>query len=617
MSNKISVTGLGVTVNLDGFAIESGVTSVRKLTISGGDIAFVTGANVNLTVPSDADQGLLGQYFRSNYAVTGGSSTAYTLTLAPAWTSYQLGAIFSFKANADCGAAPTININGLGAINLTSQLTRSNLIAGDIINNGVYFAIIYSATQACIINPWKPSVVERLSTGTDNHMMKWDGTVGAQDTDWIIDDTTSKMNLTKSAASSSLMYIENTATTAARCLELYASGLTGVNFPLYVHINSTTTGAVAAIITADGTGSNPVNGLNAGTSATGTLSCGVLATSDGGSGNTAGLRARNNSTTDSTSTPTAAAYCEAVSSTGVTYGCFASNLSSTTNAAGVYGYAMGATGQVIGVVGKSDSTTGIGVIGTTSSATGVTYGGYFATSSSDNAAYSIWANNRSMLGNWADLAEQGSNPASPPSGYGRIFYKTDKYLYHKNSSGTVFGPLSHYSQNTLMHPVGLAASTAATVTLTTATSFILYVGKAPAPFTSCNVEFRITTAVGAPITAFKVGVLTGLLPDQNTVANLTSRGTSNVGAANTIGIHSIAVTTSGISAGDDIWVAVFSSTGGTAGVLRGMVADDLQSSVYQRYTTSGGDFSAMSATNCNTVGGNTDVPPFLRLRVVW
>src|SRR5215468_4533901 len=48
---------------------------------------------------------------------TGGTSTAYTLTFTTAPASMFTGFIFSCKIHTTCGAAPTINVNGLGAKN--------------------------------------------------------------------------------------------------------------------------------------------------------------------------------------------------------------------------------------------------------------------------------------------------------------------------------------------------------------------------------------------------------------------------------------------------------------------------------------------------------------------
>jgi hypothetical protein len=68
---------------------------------------------------------------------TGGASTAYTLTYAQAASAYYDGEEFSFIVNATCGAAPTLNINGLGARQIRKFVVGlfMNLVAGDLAAN--------------------------------------------------------------------------------------------------------------------------------------------------------------------------------------------------------------------------------------------------------------------------------------------------------------------------------------------------------------------------------------------------------------------------------------------------------------------------------------------------
>lgn len=68
---------------------------------------------------------------------TAGTSTVYTLTYDVAAASYYDGELFSFIVDETCGAAPTLNINGLGARNLRKFTAGAfaNLAAGDIVTN--------------------------------------------------------------------------------------------------------------------------------------------------------------------------------------------------------------------------------------------------------------------------------------------------------------------------------------------------------------------------------------------------------------------------------------------------------------------------------------------------
>jgi hypothetical protein len=54
----------------------------------------------------------------TNKGTTGGTSTAYTLTLVPALTVLEAGQRFRVLFNAANGATPTLNVNGLGAVAL-------------------------------------------------------------------------------------------------------------------------------------------------------------------------------------------------------------------------------------------------------------------------------------------------------------------------------------------------------------------------------------------------------------------------------------------------------------------------------------------------------------------
>lgn len=67
----------------------------------------------------------------TGYAVTSGTATAYTITLTPAPNAYADGQQFIINPHVDCGVAPTLNINGLGALPILKQ-DGSAVAAGDI-----------------------------------------------------------------------------------------------------------------------------------------------------------------------------------------------------------------------------------------------------------------------------------------------------------------------------------------------------------------------------------------------------------------------------------------------------------------------------------------------------
>lgn len=77
-------------------------------------------------------EGHLGDYVRNaGFGVTGGTLSAYTLTLNPSPNSYADGQQFTILPHVDCGANPKLNINGLGALTILKQ-DGSAVEAGEI-----------------------------------------------------------------------------------------------------------------------------------------------------------------------------------------------------------------------------------------------------------------------------------------------------------------------------------------------------------------------------------------------------------------------------------------------------------------------------------------------------
>lgn len=82
------------------------------------------------------------------YSAAGGSANAITVTLDPALASYETPTRIIFKATATNTTGATINVNGLGAKNIYKFTagTLGAIVAGDIVNGGVY-EVIYDGTQ--------------------------------------------------------------------------------------------------------------------------------------------------------------------------------------------------------------------------------------------------------------------------------------------------------------------------------------------------------------------------------------------------------------------------------------------------------------------------------------
>ena len=82
-----------------------------------------------------------------SYAADTGSATAYAVTLAPAPAALTDGMMVWFKAaNTNTGES-TLNVNGLGALSITSQ--GSAIVAGTIVA-GAYYGTLYSSSA----NAW-------------------------------------------------------------------------------------------------------------------------------------------------------------------------------------------------------------------------------------------------------------------------------------------------------------------------------------------------------------------------------------------------------------------------------------------------------------------------------
>lgn len=96
----------------------------------------------------------------------GGTANALTLTLSPAPTSYVTNMAVTFRATAANTGGATLNVNGLGAINLRKVSSGSivALASGDIAN-GAYYTAIYDGTNFIITNISSGGVTSVSGTG--------------------------------------------------------------------------------------------------------------------------------------------------------------------------------------------------------------------------------------------------------------------------------------------------------------------------------------------------------------------------------------------------------------------------------------------------------------------
>jgi hypothetical protein len=111
----------------------------------------------------------------STIYTTAGTSTAYTITPTPAITAYAAGQSFVVKFNAACGAAPTLEISGVGTppnlVKANADGSVSNLVASDVPADHHSRITLISATQALVESMPRSAkilvVEERQAVGTN------------------------------------------------------------------------------------------------------------------------------------------------------------------------------------------------------------------------------------------------------------------------------------------------------------------------------------------------------------------------------------------------------------------------------------------------------------------
>lgn len=109
ITNSVFGAVTTVTVSNDSGVLDSGLSSVSYGILSSVNDSMPRGVFTTVT-------DIRGQTYVAG--TTGGTSTAYSLTLSPAVTAYVTNQLFFVKFHVACGAAPTLSVNGLAARNL-------------------------------------------------------------------------------------------------------------------------------------------------------------------------------------------------------------------------------------------------------------------------------------------------------------------------------------------------------------------------------------------------------------------------------------------------------------------------------------------------------------------
>ena len=191
---------------------------------------------------------------------------------------------------------------------------------------------------------------------------------------------------------------------------------------------------------------------------------------------------------------------------------------------------------------------------------------------------------------------------------GNVTAGNTRTLAFPDKTGTL-ALTSDLANPTVFHPPGLHATNLTTATaLAKNTDYALYLGRAPSAITSLSVRCSVTTAA-ATITWAEVAVYSGPPVAGGNAGSLSRVGWANVAATfNSTGVKTTTVSLSGVAAGDHLWL-VLGSQATTPFQLRGMLADTIQSGVFQVSGT--GNRPSTTATVTFGLAGATVVPPWV------
>ena len=136
----------------------------------------------------------------SYWGLTAGTSTAYTLIANPTISSYDNTQTFVVQVHVDCGASPTLAIDGLSALNwkkYTQQGTKVALKANDLRASQRYFCINDGVDVVCLNPSSLPllsgsataltiaSGVVTLTNNSSSYVLDTEGAAATDDLDTI------------------------------------------------------------------------------------------------------------------------------------------------------------------------------------------------------------------------------------------------------------------------------------------------------------------------------------------------------------------------------------------------------------------------------------------------
>lgn len=165
-----------------------------------------------------------------------------------------------------------------------------------------------------------------------------------------------------------------------------------------------------------------------------------------------------------------------------------------------------------------------------------------------------------------------------PPGWTVCYVEGNGWQLLNDSGRPVVGTVAATPSSVLNSPFFASANLTTAKTITSNSTFAVYLGRAPKAITSAQVRFRVTTAA-ATITWAEVALATGAI---NVGANpsLTVRGFADVSAVvNSLGQKTVSVSASAgqtINEGDDVWLLIGNQATTALAVRAQSIADDLQ-----------------------------------------
>jgi hypothetical protein len=164
----------------------------------------------------------------------------------------------------------------------------------------------------------------------------------------------------------------------------------------------------------------------------------------------------------------------------------------------------------------------------------------------------------------------------------------------------------------LLTPFWVQQANITTVTaIPTGITGFLYIGKATTALTTFELLCRVATAA-ATITWAEVGIFTGDFPETRAGTSLSRRGYVDVSAIfNSTGLKAVTITASGITAGDDLWLA-YGSSATTPFQLRGGLADEIQTGAFQ---SASGRPSTFAVPTTPGIVDTASIPAWLAVRI--